>query len=199
MTSSSPRPVDHDSELPANPPGRGALGPAVERFDQAADELLERVRGNPLADRVFTTASHVAEFSLVWHAISLTRGVVRREPRRVVALAVGIGLESVLVNQGIKRLFNRTRPTSSGDDRLQVRAPVTSSFPSGHASAAAFASTVMSDRDGPALSTTWYGAGAIVAISRAYVRIHHASDVVGGLVVGRLLGLIGRRALRRFA
>lgn len=191
--------VDDISELPADPPGRGALGPAVERFDQAADELLERVRGNPVADKVFTTASHVAEFSLIWHVISLTRGAVRGEPRRVVALAIGIGLESLLVNQGIKRLFKRTRPTTSGDDRLKVRAPVTSSFPSGHASAAAFASTVMSDRDGPLLSTAWYGAGSIVALSRAYVRIHHASDVVGGLVVGRALGVVARRVLRRFA
>jgi membrane-associated phospholipid phosphatase len=190
--------IDDTSPLPEHPPGRGALGPAVERFDQAADELLERVRGNPVADKVFTTASHVAEFSLVWHAISLTRGAIRREPRRVVALAIGIGLESLIVNQGLKRLFKRTRPTTSGDERLQVRAPVTSSFPSGHASAAAFASTVMSDRDGPLLSTAWYGAGSIVALSRAYVRIHHASDVVGGLVVGRVLGLVGRRVLRRF-
>ncbi|BAN01863.1 phosphatase PAP2 family protein [Ilumatobacter coccineus] len=190
--------IDDTSPLPEHPPGRNALGPAVERFDQAADELLERVRGNPVADKVFTTASHVAEFSLVWHAISLTRGTIRREPRRVVALAIGIGLESLIVNQGLKRLFKRTRPTTSGDERLQVRAPVTSSFPSGHASAAAFASTVMSDRDGPLLSTAWYGAGSIVALSRAYVRIHHASDVVGGLVVGRVLGLVGRRVLRRF-
>lgn len=190
--------VDDISELPTDPPGRGALGPAVERFDQAADELLERVRGNAVADKVFTTASHVAEFSLVWHAISLSRGAIRREPRQVVALAIGIGLESLIVNQGIKRLFKRTRPTSSGDERLQVRAPVTSSFPSGHASAAAFASTVMSDRDGPLLSAAWYGTGSIVALSRAYVRIHHASDVVGGLVVGRLLGLVARRTLRRF-
>lgn len=191
--------ANNGSELPTDPPGRGALGPAVERFDQAADELLERVRGNAVADKVFTTASHVAEFSLIWHVISLTRGAIRREPRQVVVLAIGIGLESLIVNQGIKRLFKRTRPTTSGDERLQVRAPVTSSFPSGHASAAAFASTVMSDRDGRLLSTAWYGAGSIVAVSRAYVRIHHASDVVGGLVVGRLLGVVARRVLRRFA
>jgi membrane-associated phospholipid phosphatase len=30
---------------------------------------------------------------------------------------------------------------------------------------------------------------AIVAFSRAYVRIHHASDVVGGVVVGLAIGL----------
>ncbi|MBV1892947.1 MAG: phosphatase PAP2 family protein, partial [Ilumatobacteraceae bacterium] len=38
-----------------------------------------------------------------------------------------------------------------------------------------------------------------VGISRAYVRIHHASDVVGGVVVGAVLGILGRRMARRLA
>ena len=188
-------PVDDDTA--ADAPGLGSLGPLVARFDETADRWLETIRGTPSVDRVFVTASHVAEFSLVWHAISLGRGVIRNEPRRVVALAAGIAIESLVVNQGLKRLVGRSRPTSSGDERLTVRAPLTSSFPSGHASAAAFASTVLSDRDGPALSTMWYGLGAVVAVSRAYVRIHHASDVVGGLVAGRLLGLAARPLVRR--
>lgn len=180
-------------------PGRSSLGPLVARFDEAVDRGFESIRGTPSVDRVFTTASHIAEFSLVWHAIGLTRGLVRREPRRVVALAVGIGLESLIVNQGLKRLFRRSRPTTSGEAGLEVRRPVTSSFPSGHASAAAFAATVLSDRDGRALSTLWYGVGSIVAVSRAYVRIHHASDVVGGVVVGRVMGLAARPIIRRVA
>ena len=180
-------------------PGRTSLGPLIADFDDTVDQMLERLRGTASLDRIFTTASHIAEFSLVWHAISLTRGAVRGEPRRVVALAIGIGLESLIVNQGIKRLFRRERPTRAGESGLEVRRPVTSSFPSGHASAAAFASTVLSDRDGPLLSTAWYGVGAIVAVSRAYVRIHHASDVVGGIVVGRALGLVARPLVRRVA
>lgn len=179
-------------------PGQGAFGPAVHDFDQRVDALLERVRGNPIADRVFTTASHVGEFSLIWHSISIVRGVARNRRDQVVVLAVMIGLESLIVNQGVKRLFKRTRPTPSGEEGLKVRAPVTSSFPSGHASAAAFASTVLAGWDGPRWGRLWYSLAGIVGLSRAYVRIHHASDVVGGLVVGRLLALAGRRVARRF-
>jgi membrane-associated phospholipid phosphatase len=39
----------------------------------------------------------------------------------------------------------------------------------------------------------WYSTAAIVAISRAYVRIHHPSDVIGGAAVGALLGIAGSR------
>ncbi|MFV1991245.1 MAG: phosphatase PAP2 family protein, partial [Acidimicrobiales bacterium] len=75
------------------------------------------------------------------------------------------------------------------------RTPLTSSFPSGHASAAMMAAAVLSYRR-PVLTPLFYGIGGIVATSRAYVRIHHASDVVGGLVLGAVLGRIAVVSLR---
>lgn len=178
-------------------PGQGAFGPAVDAFDQRVDRLLEQVRGNPIADKVFTTASHVGEFSLIWHAISATRGLAKGRRDHVAVFAVLIGAESLIVNQGVKRLFKRTRPTTDGDDRLKVRKPMTSSFPSGHSSAAAFAATMLTAWDGKRMGTVWFTLAGVVGTSRSYVRIHHASDVVGGLVVGRILGLIGRNVARR--
>jgi undecaprenyl-diphosphatase len=180
-------------------PGQGHLGPRVDAFDAWVDDALELLRGNPIADRVFTTASHVGDFSLVWHGIAVVRAVAKGRPDQIVVLAVMLGAESLIVNQGVKRLFRRERPTTTGDDRLQVRRPTTSSFPSGHASSAAFAAMVLSGWDGPKLGMLWWKVAAIVGISRAYVRIHHGSDVVAGAVVGTLLGLVGRRIARRFA
>jgi hypothetical protein len=180
-------------------PGQGHLGPQVDAFDRRVDELLEQLRGNPIADRVFTTASHVGDFSLVWHGIGLIRAVVKGRPDQVVVLTVMLGAESLIVNQGVKRLFRRERPTTTGDERLLVRRPTTSSFPSGHASSAAFAAMVLSGWDGPRLGMIWWKVAAIVGISRAYVRIHHGSDVVVGALVGSLLGMVGRRIARRLA
>jgi len=180
-------------------PGQSQFGPAVDSFDARADELLEQLRGHPLADRVFATASHVGDFSLIWHGISIARGIAKGRPDQVIVLAAMLGIESLIVNQGVKRLFRRERPTQTGDDRLQVRRPTTSSFPSGHASSAAFAAMVLSGWDGPKLGMFWWKIAAIVGISRAYVRIHHGSDVVAGAIVGTLLGLVGRRIARQLA
>jgi undecaprenyl-diphosphatase len=180
-------------------PGQGHLGPHVDAFDAWVDGALELLRGNPITDRVFTTASHVGDFSLIWHGISIVRAIAKGRPDQIVVLAVMLGAESLIVNQGVKRLFRRERPTTTGDDRLQVRTPKTSSFPSGHASSAAFAAMVLSGWDGPKLGMLWWKIAAIVGISRAYVRIHHGSDVVAGAVVGTLLGLVGRRIARSIA
>jgi undecaprenyl-diphosphatase len=178
-------------------PGQSQFGPQVDAFDEGVDALLEQLRGNPIADRIFSTASHVGDFSLIWHGIGIARGIAKGRPDQVVVLALMLGAESLIVNQGVKRLFRRERPTQAGDDRLQVRRPTTSSFPSGHASSAAFAAMVLSGWDGPKVGMIWWKIAAIVGISRAYVRIHHGSDVVAGAFVGTMLGLIGRRIARR--
>ena len=57
MTISDPV-VDH----PPVVPGQGHLGPQVDAFDRWVDDALELLRGNPIADRVFTTASHLGDF-----------------------------------------------------------------------------------------------------------------------------------------
>jgi membrane-associated phospholipid phosphatase len=179
-------------------PGRSQFGPAVDAFDARVDALLEVLRGNPLADKLFTGASHAGDWSAIWHVLSLSRGLLRGRPDQVVALAVAIGAESLIVNQGVKRLFRRERPTTAGDDRYAVRQPSTSAFPSGHASAAAFAASAFLAWDGRKWAPWWVTVATVVGVSRAYVRIHHASDVVGGALVGVLLGAIARPVLRRF-
>jgi undecaprenyl-diphosphatase len=43
----------------------------------------------------------------------------------------------------------------------------------------------------------WYALAVLVATSRIHVRIHHASDVAGGALIGVALGGIARRITDR--
>jgi undecaprenyl-diphosphatase len=76
-----------------------------------------------------------------------------------------------------------------------LRTPSTTSFPSGHASAAFTAATVLSEGD--PLWPLYYAAAAVVASSRTYVKIHHASDVVAGVATGMVIGRIARKVWPR--
>lgn len=188
--------IDATASSPA--PGSGMFGPEVDRFDQRVDELLERVRNHPAAAKAFQAASHLGDFSLIWHLVGATRGVTsNKRATQAIALSALLGAESLIVNQGVKRIFKRERPTSSGDERFDVRTPSTSSFPSGHASSAVFAATVLSTWDGKKSAPLWFGLAAVVGTSRAFVRIHHASDVIGGAAVGLGLGLLVRPIVKR--
>ena len=171
----------------------------VAAFDRWADAGLERLRGNRFADKVFTAASALGDFSLIWHLVGATRGLTSdSHANQAFVFSALIGAESLIVNQGIKRLFRRTRPTEAGDSRFPVRKPATSSFPSGHASAAFLAATVLTHWGGFAWAPAWFALAAIVAISRAYVRIHHPSDIIGGALVGLALGQVALAGLRAF-
>lgn len=174
------------------------LSAAVHSFDERADAGLEHVRGRSAAvDKVFLAASELGDFSLIWHIVGCVRGLTSdHHANQAFVFSALIGVESLLVNQGIKRLFRRSRPTETGDPRYQVRKPSTSSFPSGHASAAFFAASILTAWSGWPTLPAWFALALVVAVSRAYVRIHHASDVVGGAIVGLALAQVALAVLR---
>lgn len=159
-------------------------------FDHTGDRLLEPLRNNPTSVRLFNLASKIGDFSIIWHVVGLlySIGSVHRL-REALALSIALGAESIIVNQGIKRLFRRERPTTSGDDRFVVRTPSTSSFPSGHASSATFAAIILTSYTGLPLVFLWITLATIVALSRVVVRIHHLSDILGGIITGAVLSV----------
>jgi undecaprenyl-diphosphatase len=172
--------------------------PAIARFDEWADRLLEPLRRQPRLGKVFHVASELGDWSLVWHLVGGGRGLrTARTAAEALELSALLGVESLLVNQGVKRLFRRPRPTTGGDERYQVRTPSTSSFPSGHASAGFFAAGILTRRS-PRLAPLWYGIALVVALSRPFVRIHHASDILGGALVGAALARLARPLLREY-
>ena len=170
------------------------LGPIGASLDEVVDRAWDRLRGNPALDRLFYTASELGDFSLIWHLLGTARGVTLRGGTREAArLALALGVESALVNGMVKSAFRRERPAQSGERPHNLRQPLTSSFPSGHASAAFLAATLLSERS--KVKPLWFGLATIVATSRIHVRIHHASDVVLGAGIGLTLGRLVRRVV----
>jgi undecaprenyl-diphosphatase len=170
----------------------GGARRAAARFDERVEVRVERLRGHRVLDRLFYAASELGEWSLIWFLIGLLQALLPgRDPLSVLRLAVIMGIESGLVNGPIKQLFRRSRPAWTSDEPRphHLRIPVTSSFPSGHASAA-FCAAVVLTAGGDPLWPVYFVVAAVVAFSRCFGRIHHASDVVGGVVVGVLLGLL---------
>lgn len=164
----------------------------VARFDDAVDTYLDKVRGHAVADRVFYAASELGDNSVIWLILGALRGLrSEHDWHAAVRVGVGVGVESAVVNLGIKSLVRRRRPSFEGVRPYRLRQPLTSSFPSGHASAAACVAILLSEDD--RLWPLYVGVAGVVATSRVYVKIHHASDVVGGLLIGAALGAIGRR------
>lgn len=170
-----------------------ALAPGVRRFDAYVDRRFDRLRAVPGADRVFYTLSELGDFSLLWHLVAWSAAPFsERRRREAVELSSALGVESVIVNQGMKRMFRRQRPVWEAERPRRLRQPRTTSFPSGHASSA-FTAAALLGRSWP--RPIVYALAVAVAASRVHVRIHHASDVIGGAVVGMVLGRVARHVL----
>src|SRR4051794_38026670 len=87
----------------------------VSRFDQRVDRAFDHVRGNPVADRVFYAASALGDHGLIWLILGALRGLrSEHDWQAAVRTGAGVGIESALVNLGVKSLFRRSRPAFEG-------------------------------------------------------------------------------------
>lgn len=172
----------------------GAFGEAVGAFDRAVDRWFDaHLRGKPVADRVFYGASAMGDFALLWHLMAVVRAV-RGGSREAegIRMSAALGVESFVINGPVKAVFRRERPAWEQSRPRALRKPRSSSFPSGHATAGFMAATLLS-AGRPKQRPLWFGLAALVASSRVHVRIHHASDVAAGAVIGLGLGQLARR------
>lgn len=168
------------------------LRAALHSFDDRVEGWIDPLRGSAGLDRLFYTLSAVGDHGMIWLGLGVGRSLRTADPLRSSSrFAALLGAESVLVNGLIKSLFKRRRPIHEGQRPLHLREPLTSSFPSGHASSAFMSAVLLAE--GSDYATAYYGLAALVATSRVYVRIHHASDVVAGTAIGLALGHLARR------
>ena len=164
----------------------------VGRVDGRVDRVFEGWRGNRCVDRTFYTASALGDFGLCWVMFALVRALRGRpnDERAAVRAIIAVGIESVAVNGVLKSFIGRHRPQTAVAHPYPFRVPITSSFPSGHTTAAFCAATLLADGDD--LAPLYFAVAAVVAASRIHVGIHHASDVLAGVVVGLALGQLGK-------
>jgi len=181
--------------LPGSPRSFSGTRSLIRRFDACAETGFDRLRGTPAADHLFYSASELGDFSLAWIILGCLRGLRSHKSDERAALRLGGGLvaESFMVNAVIKSMFRRTRPPWDVHRPRGLRRPLTSSFPSGHATSS-FTAAVLLSEDDPLWPLYW-GVAAVIAGSRVYVRIHHASDVAAGVAVGVVTGLAIRHLI----
>jgi undecaprenyl-diphosphatase len=154
----------------------------------------------PLLDEPMRRLSNAANFSKLWMVIAgVLAALGGRRGRRAAATGmIAIGMTSAVVNQGVKRVYQRPRPDREGEEVPEARyvhMPESTSFPSGHsASAFAFATAVGAQM--PALGGPLRFMAGAVAYSRVHTGVHYPGDAIIGSLIGSSLGGLTAGALR---
>jgi membrane-associated phospholipid phosphatase len=173
-------------------PRRGSVSLRIRAVDDVIDRWFERHRG-PRFDPLFYGLSSAADHGLLWLALGALRAARHGDPAIGLRFGAALGAESALTNGPIKYAFRRIRPTSapSGPLPYGMHRPRTSAFPSGHATSAFTAATLLST--GSKAAPAYFALAALVAASRVYTRMHHASDVLAGALLGLAMGAVAKR------
>jgi undecaprenyl-diphosphatase len=176
-----------------------AIGAAIR--DPRVAALDERMHGRIVKDRrpeldvampIITDLGSV--YALGGAAGVLVVGGARKTAGRLL-LAGGLAW---IASQALKPLYRRERPYETGSAEKLVRTPAGSSYPSGHPAVAEAMRRVLEPEVAFPGRSLVASMPKLVAFSRIYNGVHHPSDTLGGLLLGRAAGdLVLRSAARR--
>ena len=167
----------------------------IDTLDRAIHDAVASTP-TPTLDKPLAQISHAANYSRLWLAIAAALAVVGGHRGRQAAMRglTAVGASSVTANLVAKQVVPRSRPEQIPFTvRSQSRAPMSSSFPSGH-TASAFAFATAATADVPGFALPLYGLATIVGYSRVHTGAHYPSDVLGGGVLGLTIGTVVREA-----
>lgn len=163
-------------------------------FDRAASLLLHRL-DSPIMDAAMRIASALGSWPAIVVAIALTAAwcLVRRA-RLAASVLIGVVAGTEFLNLLLKHAFGRARPALFHE----VPVPPSYSFPSGHTMMAAATYGIIAfvvSRELPAVRWRPFVAASalvfLVGMSRIFLGVHWATDVLGGLAGGTFGLLVG--------
>lgn len=151
------------------------------RFDTYLFSLINHFPHSEFLDSIAQILSGIGNWGVIWVflGIFLFFREERKDHRFILQLIFVVILSFIASELVLKPLVGRLRPT--GDFF---------SFPSGHATMAFAAATLLVAKE-PAWPTFLYMLASLVALSRVYLGVHYPLDVIAGSMLGFIIGRVG--------
>lgn len=153
--------------------------------------VQDHLRGETL-NRIVSVFTSLGNYGLIWILFTIAL-LIYSDTRKVgAACAVALILDLIICNGILKNIFARIRPYEAYENIRCIVSPQKDySFPSGH-TASSFAAVIpaLADKDTRIIGIAALVVAVLMALSRIYVCVHYPSDVVGGIVVGVLCGVL---------
>jgi membrane-associated phospholipid phosphatase len=176
-----------------------ALADPLVELDHLILQSVEGLRWAP-ATALFVLAS---AWWVKGPLFVLLAGVGDARARRTIPLSTGLAALSLalacVVSAVLKDAFDRARPEAADPSLVPaIATPSNASFPSGHAMTA-FATAVVVGALHPRLRWPALAVATLVALSRVYLGVHFALDVLAGAAIGTGIALLVVRTARLLA
>ena len=168
----------------------------LQAVELAILDWIQRTIRCDILDEVMPVFTRWNDHGEIWIAIAVILVLMKRHRKAGLAAGTGLAIDLAVCNWTLKPLFGRIRPfVVNAAVQLLIEPPASASFPSGHtASSFAVVGALWAMKH-----PLWKPAAAIavlIAFSRLYLYVHWPTDILGGIVVGWLCGVIGARIVR---
>ena len=151
----------------------------------------------PVLDKIMVFITNLGSAGIIWIILTVVCLIIPRTRKVGWIMAASLIVDLILCNGILKNLVARTRPCDVNKSiQLLVKRPWDYSFPSGH-TAASFASVTALYLAGE--KKLWKPVlvlGCVIAFSRMYLYVHYPTDILGGVIIGILSGVIGYNIIK---
>ena len=137
----------------------------------------------PVGDTLMVFFSRLADSGFIWIVLGLVLLIFPKQRKTGMLVAVALILDVILCNGILKHLFARVRP-------YDVNQVVQLSFPSGHSAASFAAVTALFFSKKKQLWIPSLVLAVIICFSRMYLYVHYPTDILGGIIVGIICGVL---------
>lgn len=163
----------------------------MTEFELRILDFITDKLSSPFLDKIMPIITLFGEHGIFWIALTLVLLAFRKTRPLGLSMAISLSLGYICGNLIVKNVVARIRPYEYRSElSLLVSKLSDFSFPSGHSLASFEAATCIFIR-----YKKW-GIAALVlatmiAFSRLYLYVHFPSDVLAGIILGVLFGIIG--------
>lgn len=167
----------------------------IVNFDWAVFKFFESL-WNPVLDVIMTIITYLGNAGIFWLLLAVCLLIPKKTRKLGIYAFAGIAITWIFNDLILKEIIQRPRPFNfDGWPETftypnLVSKPSSWSFPSGHTASSFGTAIPLLMRMKKKYSIPLVVLAFLIGISRIYVHVHYPTDVIGGIVVGTVCGIL---------
>ncbi len=159
-------------------------------FEYAILDFIRNNLSSPFADGLMRAISFLGNAGWIWILTAVCLMLFRKTRRIGVTVACAMIFSLLICNLTLKPLVARVRPYDLKQGiSLIISPPTDHSFPSGHTSIS-FAAAIAIFSQNKKWGVAAIFLALLIAFSRLYLYVHFPTDILGGIIIGSLCGVL---------
>lgn len=161
-------------------------------FEFTILNFIQQHLRSELMDKIMVMITHLGDAGIIWIILTLVLLLIPKMRKVGFVLALALIFDLIFCNFMIKPFIARTRPYDINTAiKLLIDRQVDYSFPSGHTAAGITCTVVLYLMRQKWLWKITLLLSILIGFSRMYLYVHFPTDIIGGIFIGIICGILG--------